>query len=250
MHTIPVQLKSALRKVPGYRWAQLLYRLAKGVESRNAALILLSPPKGLFQPYGTTSADRYPLIFECVQSHLGRGRPCRILSFGCSTGEEVFSLRPYFTVSQIVGIDINRHNIARCKARLRKMQDPEIRFVCGGSTAGEESDSLDVIFAMAVFRHGNLNLPLPPLYCGAWIRFEEFEACVADFARCLKRGGLLVIQNAMFRFEDTAVFHLFAPEPCAEVQTEGPFYGRNNSLLPPSCRSAVIFRKLEDLITH
>ncbi len=93
MQAFIARWKPRLRKVPGFRAARFMYRLVHGVESRNTALLLLRPPKGLYQPYGTTSDDRYPEIFKFVREQIGDGADVRILSVGCSTGEEVFSLR-------------------------------------------------------------------------------------------------------------------------------------------------------------
>lgn len=98
-----MRLKPTLRKVPGYGIARFAYSLVKSVESRNAALLLLRPPKGLFQPYGTTSVDRYPDIFKHVRALVSDGEGVRILSFGCSTGEEVFSLRRCFSTQLLRG---------------------------------------------------------------------------------------------------------------------------------------------------
>jgi hypothetical protein len=57
------RLKPWLRRVPGFRAARFIYRLVHSQESRNVTLMLLRPPHGLFQPYGSTSHDRYPEIF-------------------------------------------------------------------------------------------------------------------------------------------------------------------------------------------
>ncbi len=237
---------STLHRIPGMRWIHFLYHLAKGVESRNAALILLHPPPGLFQPYITTSTDRYPAVFNCLKQALRPhpGHPLRILSFGCSTGEEVFSLRRHFPHAHITGIDINRHNIARCNARLRRRPDPHIRFACAGSTTAEPTESFHAILAMAVFRHGQLHQQQPPPTCRQWIRFQDFDASISDLARCLKPSGLLVLQNSMFRLEDTRLNALFAPLPCDSIHSEGPFYGPDNRLLTLASSPAVIFRKL------
>ena len=113
MQVLIKRWKPRLRKVPGYRAARFVYRLVKSVESRNETLLSLRPPKGLFQPCGTTSDDRYPNIFEQVRKLAGDGTNVRILSFGCSTGEEVFSLRQYFDEARIVGLDINPFNVFR-----------------------------------------------------------------------------------------------------------------------------------------
>lgn len=52
-----------------------------------------NPRDDLFQPYNDTSLDRYPAIFRFLQGELAAIEEPRVLSFGCSTGEEVFSLR-------------------------------------------------------------------------------------------------------------------------------------------------------------
>ena len=47
-------------------------------------------PPGLFRPFGDTSLDRRPAAFGFVREGVGDGPERRILSIGCSTGEEVF----------------------------------------------------------------------------------------------------------------------------------------------------------------
>ena len=110
-------IRAMLRKMPGFRAARFVYHLVPSVESRNATLLLLYPPAGLYQPYGTTSNDRYPEIFQQVREQIGDGADRRILSFGCATGEEVFTLRRYFAQATIVGLDINPYNISVCRSR-------------------------------------------------------------------------------------------------------------------------------------
>lgn len=233
-----------LRRMPGFRAAKFVYHLVRGVESRNAALLLLRPPDGLYQPYGTTSNDRYPEIFQHVREQIGDDADRRILSFGCATGEEVFSLRRYFPLATIVGLDINPHNIRVCRSRLRKIKDARIVFSVAGSTANEPSASYDAIFAMAVFRHGDLNkVPSPPT-CGHRIRFADFDQSVTDLARSLKPGGLLVIRHAMFRFADTRAASQFEAVFSLDPGENGPLYNRDNRLLPGAVDPEVVFRKI------
>ena len=89
---------------------------------RNLQLMRIRRPRGLFQPYATTVERRYPHIFEFVRIKLGN-HPARILSFGCSTGEEVFTLRKCFPAATIKGIDINPDNIAQCTDVLGRNPD-------------------------------------------------------------------------------------------------------------------------------
>lgn len=245
MQALLERWKPRLRKLPGYRAARFVYRLVKSVESRNVALLSLRPPKGLYQPYGTTSADRYPGIFREVRKLVGDDANVRILSFGCSTGEEVFSLRQYFPQANIVGLDINPFNIAVCRFRRLKAGDKRISFAVAGSTEREANASYDAVFAMAVFRHGDLNCSPPPLASGHRIHFAEFEESVADLARILKPGGLLVIQNAMFRFCDTRAAQQFETVFSVKLDKWDPIYGRDDCLLPDAEYPDVVFRKLQ-----
>ncbi len=245
MRAFIIRWKPFLRKVPGHRAALFLYKLVHGQESRNAALLLLRPPKGLYQPYGTTSADRYPDIFLAVHKLLEGVVSARILSFGCATGEEVFSLRRYFPDAYIAGLDINPWNIAVCRFRHLRAGDKKITFAVAGSMKGEASASYDAIFAMAIFRHGDLNISPPPPESGHRIRFAEFEQSVADLARTLKPGGLLVIQHAMFRFGDTRTAKEFETLYSAKLDQREPLYGRDDCLLPDAEYPDVVFRKLK-----
>lgn len=238
------RLKPALRKVPGFRAARLVYRVFNGTESRYAALLQLRSPEGLFQPYGTTSEDRYPEIFHLVREQIGDAADVCLLSFGCATGEEVFELRRLFPKAAIVGIDISRHNIAICQKRLRRVKDTRLNFIQAASTTQEIDVSYDAIFAMAIFRHGDLNVAPPPARCDHRLHFADFEQSIADLARCIKPGGLLIIHHAMFRFGDTSVAMQFVPVDCADQFIEGPLYDRENCILPAGRYPHVVFRKL------
>jgi SAM-dependent methyltransferase len=238
-----MRLKSGLRKVPGFRIAKFFLNLVRGVESRNAALLLLRPPKGLYQPWGTTSDDRYPQIFKNVCDQIGDSPQMRILSFGCSTGEEVFSLRRYFPQATIVGFDINRHNIAVCRRRQRMLGDDRMVFAIARSTAVQPDASFDAIFAMAVFRQGSLNSVPPPPQCNPILNFADFEQSVTELARALKPLGLLIIRNAMFRFADTQVAGAFETVFSLKDDPPGPLYGRDNRILPGNDYPDTVFRK-------
>ena len=87
-----------------------------------AKLIALIHP-GFHQIPNTTALNRYPEIFACAANAAPDAR--RILSFGCSTGEECVTLASYFPAAQIVGTDINPLNLLKAL----KHRNDRVRFV-------------------------------------------------------------------------------------------------------------------------
>jgi SAM-dependent methyltransferase len=162
------------------------------------------PVPGEFQPYYYTLPDRYPWLFGFAATRLASRPDLRILSFGCSRGEEVFSLRKYFPAAAVRGIDINPRNIARCLARARAEDAAGVTFEIAATTEGEATSSYDAIFCLAVLVNGDLTTS-GAQRCDPLLHFERFDRMVGDFARCLKPGGLLMLHTTNFRFCDTAV---------------------------------------------
>jgi SAM-dependent methyltransferase len=217
-----------------------LWRLLVERPYRHAVWLYLVRPRGVFQPFNNTQRDRYPQVFSFVQSVLGRDNPIKILSYGCSTGEEVFSLRQYFPDAVIKGIDINPVNIAVC--RRMKSPDANISFTTANCTAAEPSDSYDAILCMAVLRHGSLGLP-GVTRCDHLIRFDDFARAIADFKRCLKPGGLFVIRHSNFRLCDAAAGFAFETVLRLEHNSKTPLFGPDNRLLSVQPYPDAVFRK-------
>jgi SAM-dependent methyltransferase len=207
---------------------------------------LRRPLPGEYQTYSYTRPDRYPWLFEFVASQLGTQRPLSILSFGCSRGDEVFSLRRYFPTATLKGIDVNPGNIARCLARVRAEKPANMTFATAASTEGEPSGSHDAIFCLAVLVSGDLTTS-GAQRCDPVFHFERFDRQVADFARCLRPGGLLVLHTTNFRFCDTAVAHDFDVVLEADPEHLAPdvLFDRDNRLMPGERQRyrAVAFKK-------
>jgi SAM-dependent methyltransferase len=236
--------KALLRKAPGAPLWRLLYHL-RNKSGRNRALLAFERPRDLFQPESTTAENRYPALFQFVRDHLADGADRRILSFGCSTGEEVFSLRRYFPIARIKGVDINRRNIRECRERLARISgDPGLSFEIAGSAVVEPTACYDAVFAMAVFRHGGLG-EAPPR-CDHLIKFGDFERSVGELARSLKPRGFLVLRHANFRFGDTATAsafrRIFVP-PYHPQGAQTPLYGPDDRLLSDGQTDDGVFEK-------
>jgi 2-polyprenyl-3-methyl-5-hydroxy-6-metoxy-1,4-benzoquinol methylase len=202
------------------------------------------PLPGRFQPYNHTLPNRYPWLFQFARATLGELQGLRILSFGCSRGEEVFALRNYFPAAAIKGIDIDPRNIALCLARDRAERSAGVTFAAAATTEGERAESYDAIFCLAVLCHGDLSTS-GAQRCDPLLRFEDFEWTVTDFARCLKPGGLLLLHTTNFRFRDTRVckdFDTVLEADPAQLASDALF-DRDNRLMAGERYRAVAFRK-------
>jgi SAM-dependent methyltransferase len=229
-----------------FPWAGSLSRAAhRGRINARLALGALArlprPLKGRFQPYGHTLPDRYPWLFRFAAGELAQREPLKLLSFGCSRGDEVLTLHEYFPRATIKGIEIDPRNVAQCRARA---QSPRLSFAQASNTANEMSASYDAIFCLAVLCLGDLTTSGAER-CDPDLRFADFERIVTDFARCLKPGGLLLLHTTNFRFEDTAVAENFEEVLRADPIQLAPdaLFDRNNRLLRGQRYLPVGFRK-------
>ena len=202
---------------------------------------LRRPVAERFQPYPHTLPDRYPWLFDFAAAALDGAQAPRLLSFGCSRGDEVFSLRRRFPGALIKGLDIDPRNIAACQAR---SNDDRLCFAAASNTRGEPSGHYDAIFCLAVLCHGDLTVTRAgrsePL-----LRFADFERTVADLARCVKPGGLLFLHTTNFRFCDTAAASGFDTVLEARPEQLAPdvLYDRDGRLMPGERYLPVGFRK-------
>jgi SAM-dependent methyltransferase len=202
------------------------------------------PIPGRFQAYGHTLPDRYPWLFEFARSSVADGAATRLLSFGCSRGDEVISLRNYFPAAVIKGIDIDPQNIARCIARLPSAESQAISFAVAATTKGEMSGSYDAIFCLAVLCLGDLTTSGAQC-CNPHLYFEDFDRMVADFARCLKPGGILVLHTTNFRLCDSSVagrFDVVLENDSTQLAPD-VLFDRDNQLMKGARYHPVAFRK-------
>ena len=92
-----------------------------------------------------TALDRYP-VFAAAAAAAPDAR--RILSFGCSSGEECVTLAEYFPKAEIIGADINPVILLQA----RKHRGDRIRFVYASDRILSGLGGFDAIFCMAVLR--------------------------------------------------------------------------------------------------
>jgi SAM-dependent methyltransferase len=147
---------------------------------------------GCHQLPSLTSLNRYPEIFSAAAAAAPHAK--RVLSFGCSTGEECVTLAEYFPAAQIVGTDINPVNLWKA----RKHRGDRIRFVYAGDRILSGFGGFDVVFCMAVLRTAKTGRRGLRKY----YPFDRFMERAHFLESIVKPGGLLVIHNAAYRFSD------------------------------------------------
>jgi SAM-dependent methyltransferase len=227
-------------KVPASPSLRILWRRSRFELRRR----LRRPVEERFQPYPHTLPDRYPWLFDFAAAALNGVACPRLLSFGCSKGDEVFSLRRRLPEAVIRGVDIDAANIAACNARARLLGDDRLSFAVASNTRAEPSDHYDAIFCLAVLCHGDLTVTgaqrSEPL-----LRFRDFERAVVDLARCLKPGGLLFLHTTSFRFCDTVLGDGFEVVLEARPEQLAPdvLFDREGRLMPGERYPPVGFRK-------
>lgn len=182
-----------------------------------------------------TADDRYPELFDLAAGLAPKAK--RILSFGCSTGEELVAIRRRFPAAEIVGAEINPRS--RSIATRKVASHEAIKVVSPREIGG----SFDLIFALAVLQRephvvqetGTENL-------SARYPFDRFDRTVTELVDRLEAGGLLCVTSSLYRIEDSCA--AAALEPLRESpEAPPPFFGRDGRRL--MCASSrTFFRKL------
>jgi len=172
--------------------------LLRTAEGRALLWTQLMHRRELHQTGPYTWLNRYPVLFDLAAKLQPDAR--RILSFGCSTGEELISLRSRFAMAEIVGAEINPRS--RAAARQRLAADARTTVIPPESITG----SFDLIFALSVLQrdpHGLKN-EMPAKHLAARYPFARFDAGVSSLVECLSPGGFLVVTNTLYRVEDSS----------------------------------------------
>jgi len=171
-----------------------------------------------------TCANRYPGIFATVKALLTNGTnpesdfsTLRILSFGCSRGSEIQSLRAYFPMATIFGCDVNLEALAEAKVNL--LGDDGALFFLSTPENIKAFGPYDLIFAMSVLCRYPESTRCNTL--DGLFSFGEFEEQVSILSECLGDGGVLCIYNSNYFFTDLAVSQFFRPIRSQLIATNG-----------------------------
>jgi SAM-dependent methyltransferase len=182
-----------------------------------------------YQAATYSEPNRYPELFEACKRHHQHLAAPTILSFGCATGEEAFTLAEYLPNATIIGVDINRWCLRQCA---KKNPNPRIRFLHSSAPDFAALSSFDAIFCMAVFQRTE-NRTHPTNVAHGTFTFDKFEQEIRVLESKLKIGGLFFIDHADFRFEDTAIAAHYTPLEFEgnQIPQDRPIFGRDSALI-------------------
>ncbi|MEO9131230.1 MAG: class I SAM-dependent methyltransferase [Sphingomonas sp.] len=169
----------------------------------------------------------------------------RILSFGCATGQEAFTLARYLPQAEIDALDINPACIVRARQTARRRPEAAaITFACASAPDPAKEAFYDAILCLSVLRHSRLEAEVPDV-CDDIMRFERFIAATVELDRALRPGGLLVLWGCHFRFADTALASRYLVRRVPGVRPQvPPFYGSDGRRLNIPFYQDFVFKKL------
>ena len=141
------------------------------------------------QDSGSTCYNRHPDIFGQAKGILPRNQHIRVLSFGCSSGEEVRTLRDLGgSFWHVDGAEVQPALLAKARSA-----DPKGTYVADARVLPVEH--YDAIFCMSVL----CRFCSPP----SAFPFEAFERALSVVVDLLRPGGLLVVYNAQYDVRET-----------------------------------------------
>ncbi len=193
----------------------------------------------LFQPFPTTSADRYPALFDALAVGAGRyslaaHSQLRLRQRGGSAGTAPAPARSSSSPELIpTPAPWRRH------ARPIRSTPPTISL----QTVLLPGEIYDAILALAVFRDGRLGRDNPRASCAEILPFAKVEAGLTRLDAALRHGGYLAIANANFRLSDMKIAAGYTSVQVQGVPASKVIYGPDNRLLRGVRYSDVLFRK-------
>ena len=194
----------------------------------------------LHQTATTTAPDRYPELFAALVCLLPPD--AEILSFGCSTGEELLTLRRLMPMARIVGVEINPR--ARRIATRAAAGDPRISV-----TATLPDGQFDAVLALAVLQREPIRMARDAVRdLGHHYPFARFDAVLAALVDRLRPGGVLAVLHAHYRVEDARAAAQLEALAAGPHLTE-PLFDRSSRRYEPAPPSASLFRKCAAIVS-
>jgi hypothetical protein len=189
-----------------------------------------------------TFHNRFPNLFKTCGQYLVNNQNPHILSFGCSTGEEVFSIGERIPNAIIVGVDINYWCLRQCR---KKDKNSAYLFIHTFSKKFKQLDRFDAIFCLSVFQRTENRTSQNNTNAQGFL-FNQFEDTLQMLDRKLKPGGLIIIDQADFNFLDTDCSKGYSPlmVDLNQIKRDRPLFNQKNEKVADLHNSYRIFVKL------
>ncbi len=161
------------------------------------------------QPHPHTLLLRNPGVMATARACLAArgagegGEGLKLLSFGCSLGDELASLKLMFPAARVYGCDIDETSLAVARRSVGALAE----LFAASPEAIAARGPFDLICAFSCL----CVHPPPPGPFAEALPFARFEALAAMLAEALTPGGCLALYNASYRFQRTAAHRGFRP---------------------------------------
>jgi len=139
-----------------------------------------------------TKSNRFPKIFESAKELQPSAK--RIMSFGCSTGEEAMTLAELFPDSEIVGVDIDNHSVTTAR-RNNKFRD-RVYFQTDPGATGK----YDLVTCLMVLF--SLEKPVP---------VEKWQTAIRLIDKHVNLGGVVMLYTSDYDFKSVEVSGNYEP---------------------------------------
>lgn len=197
------------------------------------------PKKNILQLASTTEYNRHEDLFKLSQSNLGKESKIKVLSFGCSTGEECFSLREYFPNATIIGCDINKDSL---HIAAKRNKDNNIEFIISNNSNLHKYKYFDLILANSVFTKqpedkviNNISKLFP---------FNQFNEITQTLHSLINRNGLFIMRYSNYKFEDTLIAHKY--KCLLQKDSNFPVFDKNGDKLNGINRVCEVFKRVDN----
>ncbi len=226
-----------------WKVVQISKRLCFDKDYRYLLFLQILNRKNIHQTTPLTFMNRYPKIFTACQKYFKGKENLKILSYGCSTGEEVLTLRSYFPAAQIIGADINKRSLETC----RKLPvDEKISFIYSSTSEIQKHGKFDAIFCMAVLQRKPHDVAAKGITNLSKIYpFEKFERQISELDSLLNPNGLLVVHFTQYSLLDTKLASSYqALGNHVQDDYSTPVFDRNSELIRNPIPQRSVFIKL------
>ena len=185
------------------------------------------------QPSHGTNMNRYPEQYSFLKELVAHSQieaDKKILSFGCSTGEEPLTLaQQYFEEpsTKVFGVDVADYAVSEAIKKANQAPEGKITILNGREVSPKVYGPFDVVLGNSVFCvFGKKGVPYQNItYVMETFPFSLFESMLDEIDSYLKVGGVLAIFNSNYNFMDTH-FADSRYEPIADKKCPNHFVPR------------------------